>query len=111
MTEEQSSRRRFPRIPAEHVVLARKGGAEEVEEFGKLHSLGLGGRMFVSPEAFGEHAVVELMISIGTRVVPLKARVAYELAEGDRWEVGVEFLQVAEADQEFLRGFLPPGAK
>jgi PilZ domain len=103
----EQSRRRFPRVSAEHVVLARKSGADEVEEFGKMQSLGLGGCMFVSAEPFGEGSVVDLMVSIGSRVVPLKARVAYELAEGDRWEVGVEFLQVQPADAEFLRGFLP----
>ena len=108
MSEEQG-RRRFPRIPAEHVVLVRNSGNEESEEFGKMQSLGLGGCMFVSPERFGLKSVVDLMVSIGSRVVPLKARVVYELAEGDRWEVGVEFLHVAVEDQDFLRGLFPEG--
>lgn len=108
MTDQHPSRRRLPRIAAEHVVLVSKAGPEELEAFAKLHSLSLGGCMFVSPEPLGENTLVDLLLSIGARVVPVKARVVYEKPqEGDRREVGVEFLHVDDADVEYLKGFFP----
>ena len=108
MTDQHPSRRRLPRIAAEHVVMVSTSGPEELEAFAKLHSLGLGGCMFVSPEPLGEGALIDLLLSIGARVVPVKARVVYELPQdGDRREVGVEFLQVADDDVEYLKGFFP----
>ena len=108
MDEPQQSRRRLPRIAAEHVVMVSKSGPEELEAFAKMHSLGLGGCMFVSPEPLGEGTLVDLLLSIGARVVPVKARVVYELPQdGERREVGVEFLHVEPADVEYLKGFFP----
>ena len=108
MTDQHHGRRRLPRIAAEHVVLVSKSGPEELEAFAKMHSLGLGGCMFVSPEPLGEGTLVDLLLSIGARVVPVKARVVYELPqEGDRREVGVEFLHVDTEDVEYLKGFFP----
>lgn len=98
--------RRFPRIPAEHTVLVREladaGPSEEM--FARTRVVGLGGCMFVYPESIGAGVRVELLISLGLRVLRAVARVVYELPVAEGLEIGVEFLDVAEADRALLEG-------
>lgn len=105
MANEFQRQRRFPRIAAEHTVLVTKTGAETHEELSRTRDLGLGGCMFLSDEPLGEGSVIEVLISIGQRVVPTTARVVYEHPGERRFEIGVEFLRLDPADQQFLQSF------
>ena len=102
MSDAFAKRRRFPRIASENVVLLRTGGAADAERLAKTRAIGLGGCSFVTdhPPAIG--AFLELLVSVGGRVVTTRSRVVYEIASGDRREIGVEFLEIDPADREWL---------
>ena len=101
MTQEQPSRRRFPRIPANNAVLVHQLGEGEREELSRTQCLGLGGCMFISPESFGVGAFLRLLITINREVVETVARVVYEIPEeGSRYKIGVEFLVINSKDEE-----------
>jgi len=100
-------RRRFVRFPAELAVLVHKLGPEESENLAKTKVLGLGGCLFVHPGPLGLEETVELLLSAKGRVLRAKARVAYEQQRDDgRYDIGVEFLSMADGDLEQLRAFL-----
>jgi c-di-GMP-binding flagellar brake protein YcgR len=105
VAKEFPQQRRFPRIAAEHTVLVTKTGAENREELSRTRDLGLGGCMFLSDEPLGTGSVIEVLISIGRRVVPTTARVVYERASERRFEIGVEFLRLDPGDHQFLQSF------
>jgi c-di-GMP-binding flagellar brake protein YcgR len=105
LVNEFPQQRRFPRIAAEHTVLVTKAGAEAHEEFSKTRDLGLGGCMFLSDEPLGPGSVIEVLISLGRRVVATTARVVYEHTSERRFEIGVEFLRLDPADHQFLQSF------
>lgn len=101
---EHREKRRFPRIPAEQAVLVKKIGAQEVEEFAKTRTVGLGGCMFVSDSALGLGSGIEMLISVKGGVVKAHARVVYEIAKGKGvYEIGVEFLRLATDDLKLLQ--------
>jgi c-di-GMP-binding flagellar brake protein YcgR len=103
MTDRPNTRR-YPRLAAQHAVLVRRAAPEAEESFAPTRSLSFGGCSFLSPEAFGPGAVVDLLISVQDRVVDAAARVVYENPGADgRNEIGVEFLRIEPADREFLR--------
>jgi hypothetical protein len=110
VADEIPKQRRFPRIAAEHAVLVTKSGTDAVEEFAKTRNLGLGGCMFLSDEALGLGSVIEVLISLAGRVVPTTARVVYEHAGDQRFEIGVEFLRLDPADRQFLQSFFDAGS-
>jgi hypothetical protein len=99
-------RRRFPRIDSQNVVLVRDGEAADAERLAKTRALGLGGCSFVTdrPPAIG--AFVELLLSLGGRVVKTRSRVIYEVASGDRREIGVEFLEIDPDDRAWFESFV-----
>jgi hypothetical protein len=103
-------RRRYPRISSEHALLVRRLDAAEDEAFAKSRTVGLGGLMFRSSEAYGKDALLELLITVRGEVVNARARVVYEtpLAEGEV-EIGVEFLEMDLDDRKTLTDlFVPP---
>lgn len=103
MSEEPRPRRKYPRIASHHSVLVRKAAGEALEAFARTRTMALGGCSFISPEAFGEGAPLELLIAIDHRVISVKARVVYERATDDgRSEIGVEFGPLAEEDAEAI---------
>jgi MarR-like DNA-binding transcriptional regulator SgrR of sgrS sRNA len=105
VANEFPQQRRFPRITAEHTVLVTKAGAETHEELARTRDVGLGGCMFLSDEPLGPGSVIEVLISLGRRVVPTTARVVYEHASERRFEIGVEFLRLDPDDHQFLQSF------
>jgi len=111
VSDANSNKRRFPRIASENVVLVRGGGHAVSEGLAKTRALGLGGCSFVtaSPPAVGSE--VELLLSLGGRVVPTRSRVVYEIAAADRWEIGVEFLEIAAADRDYLESYFGPASE
>ncbi|MCM2270524.1 MAG: PilZ domain-containing protein [Thermoanaerobaculia bacterium] len=110
MSDERPKKRRFPRIASEHVALVRATGAVDSEGFAKTRSLGLGGCSFVTDAALAVGDGVELLLSLAGRAVSATARVVYRLPEGDRHEIGVEFVDVDPADLAFLKSRLPDNA-
>lgn len=110
MSDAFSKQRRFPRIASENVALVRSGDPADAERLAKTRALGLGGCSFVTdrPPAIG--AFIELLLSLGGRVVTTRSRVIYEIASGDRHEIGVEFLEIDRADREYLESFFARSA-
>jgi hypothetical protein len=95
--------RRYPRIPAQHVVMVRSQGIRPLEEFARTRTLGLGGCMFVSTEPLGFGTPLDLAIALDGRVVRTESRVVYERQQGrNAHEVGVEFVDLSAADRSFL---------
>jgi hypothetical protein len=59
--------------------------------------------MFTSREAFGAGSVLELVIKARERLVRTTARVVWEAPKGaDTYEIGCEFLDLAEEDRAAL---------
>jgi hypothetical protein len=106
MEEERVEKRRFPRVPAEHVVLVKKLGEEELEEFAKTRTVGLGGCMFISDSPLGLGSGVEVLMSLEGKVVQAQARVVYEIVRSEREvQIGVEFLHMRPEDMRVLETF------
>ena len=106
MSEDQTQRR-YPRVDADHVVLVKRLGPPPVEGFTRTRVMGLGGCMLVSDEPLGAESRLEVLLSFSGRVVSTRGRVAYEInAAPGVYEVGVEFLEVADDDREFLHRVL-----
>ena len=111
MSEPPHKQRRFPRIATENVALVRTvGEGEEVEGFAKTRSLGLGGCGFVTDQALAEGSTVHLLVSLAGRAIAMTARVVYSKPLGDRWDSGVEFVDIEASDLAFLKSKLPDGA-
>lgn len=101
--------RRYPRIHTALPLLARAlGNADDYEEMTLVRTLGLGGCMFHSPRPLGYRTLVQLLISVGARIVRTEGRVVWERTHGDGGvQVGVEFLRVAAEDRAALRTLFP----
>ena len=102
MMEEQVKRRRYPRIPSENAVLVKMLGSEVSEGFAKTFSVGLGGCMFLNTESIGVGAYLDLLISVRGTVAKAMAKVVYELPDDNGYQVGVEFIQISDADRRLL---------
>ena len=100
--------RRFPRMPAEIVVMVSKPEPQPVEGFGKTRSVGLGGCSIVVPSSLDVGTTIDLSLSIGGRVVSAVAQVVYENPADKGYEVGVEFVRLDSSDRQFLRRYLNP---
>jgi len=97
MTEQFSTRRRFPRIASNHAVLVKKLGSE-LEEFGLTTTMARGGCSFLADEAIGAGSHIEMLITVDGTVVSARGRIVYENdAEDGRKEIGVEFAGVDDA--------------
>ena len=112
MDEEFPIERRFPRIPSHHAVLVKRlDPVRPTEELALTEVVGLGGFMFLSEESLGVGSLLEVLISLEGRVLKTVSRVVYEHPgpEG-KLEVGVEFLEIPEADREALSVILERGS-
>lgn len=104
MENPYAKQRRFPRIPAEYPVLVRKLEGEKVTRLSHTRVVGLGGCMFQHDRPFGAAALLSLLILVKDRYIETRARVAYELLQKDqKYEIGVEFLEIDEDDFLALR--------
>jgi hypothetical protein len=102
--------RRFPRMPAEIVVLVSKPEPQAAEGFAKTRVVGMGGCGFVVPAPLGVGSTIDLSLSIGGRVISAVAQVVYEIPRESGVEVGVEFVRLDKSDRQFLRRYLNPVA-
>jgi hypothetical protein len=104
---EKTPTRRFPRIPAQHVVMIHALGQRPLEEFARTRTIGLGGCMFVSEEPLVHGTPLDLAIALGGRVVRAESRVVYQKERaGKLHEVGVEFVDLSSSDRTFLEGVM-----
>ncbi len=107
MTDTPREQRKFPRIPAEKTLLVKKIGDEASESLAKTRTVGGGGCMFVHHEPLGVGSGVELLISLGGRVLKAHGRVVWEVVtEPGRVEVGVEFIAISPKDRKALEALL-----
>jgi len=97
-----SPQRRFPRIPSKNSLLIKTLDAPAAGRLARTQVLGLGGCMFHSDEPFGVGANLSLHIAVQERFIRALGRVAYENRRGDRYEVGVEFLEISDEEKDLL---------
>ena len=91
--------RRFRRIRSQNAILVTKREDEKVEDLISTNSISAGGCGFISHEKLGVDALVSLLISIRHHVVKATGRVVYERPlEDGTYDVGVEFLDIAESE-------------
>ncbi len=92
--------RRFPRISTENVVLVNRLGDDEFDGFVRTREMGAGGCCFVSSEEQKMHNFLRLLISVRHEVIEARAKVVYvNTLEDERFEIGVEFLEMKEEDR------------
>ncbi len=108
MNDAYERQRRFPRIPSENPVFVKKLDDENVGAFGKTQEVGLGGCMFTNDEVLGPGSVLMMFISVQGRVLEAKVRVVYERPKGDKFEVGVEFLEMDPVEKNVLERLFEP---
>lgn len=99
-------KRRYPRVPVDRPSLVRVLDPEPFqrpfEDFTRTRVLGPGGCMFLSSEPVGFGSLMEMLITLGERVVRADSRVVYEIERGSEHEVGVEFLRMSPGDRAYL---------
>jgi hypothetical protein len=104
------SRRRFPRIPSEHLVLVNKVGDAEAEQLARTCNMSRGGCMVRVRERLGNGSVVQVLVKIGDQVVDSLGRVVYEIPRRrGEVDVGIEFLYLADGDQRRLASLIGEG--
>ena len=93
------TRRQFPRIPAEDIVLIHRIGPAEQEEQTTARQIGLGGLMISSVESLG----VDSYLTIDAEEVEATGRVVWEKpAEDGTYDVGVAFISIDAAHSETI---------
>ena len=85
------TRRQFPRIPAEDVVLIHRIGPAEQEEQTKVRQIGLGGLMISSVESLGVDSYLRLKLTIDAEEVEATGRVVWEKPAGPTWTRGASW--------------------
>jgi Tfp pilus assembly protein PilZ len=105
---DQSSARRFPRVNSEHVISVRpltSTGAAGTVTTSKV--VGLGGIMFLYPKRLGKGKVLELTILAGVEPLTIPVKVVWcGKADKGGWQVGVEFQEISENDQDKILDLL-----
>jgi len=110
MDTPRPSRRHFPRIPSEHLVLVNKVGDAEAEQLARTRNMSRGGCLVRVRERFGNGSVVQVLVKIGDQVVDSLGRVVYEISRRrGEVDVGIEFLYLNEADQRRLAMLIGEG--
>ena len=107
MSREQTTRRQFPRIPAENAVLIHRLGPAEQEALTRTRQIGARGVMVSSVEPIGVDSYLQLKITIGNEVVEATGRVVWENPSDDgTFDVGVAFISIDSAHQERIMSLL-----
>lgn len=97
------TRRQFPRIPTENVVLIHRIGPSEQQGEATARQLGLGGLMISSLEPLGVDSFLKLKISIDADVVEATGRVVWERpADDGSYDVGVAFVSIDSAHSDTI---------
>jgi hypothetical protein len=97
------TRRQYPRIPAENLVMIHRIGPTEQRGKGTTRQLGLGGLMISSAEPLGVDSFLKLKISIDADVVEATGRVVWEKPAADGgYDVGVAFISIDSAHSDTI---------
>ena len=97
------TRRQFPRIPAENVVMIHRIGPAEQKEMATARSIGLGGLMISSVEPLGVDSYLRIKITIDAEAVEATGRVVWEKPDGDgAYDVGVAFVSIDAAHADHI---------
>ena len=102
MHTEYSSSRRYPRIPSRNTILVKKLDTPTPGRLTKTQVLGLGGCMFLSDDSIGVDSHLSLHIAVKDRFIRAQAKVVYEILKEDRFEVGVQFLEITPEEMALL---------
>jgi len=97
------TRRQFPRIPAENVVMIHRIGPAEHQKMATARQIGLGGLMISSLEPLGVDSYLRLKITIDNDVVEATGRVVWERpADDGSIDVGVAFISIDSAHSDTI---------
>ena len=97
------SRRQFPRISAENVVMIHRIGPAEQQEMATARQIGLGGLMISSVEPLGVDSYLRLKITIENEVVEATGKVVWEKpADDGTMDVGVAFISIDSAHSDTI---------
>lgn len=103
-----TTERKYPRMSATFVVAARRRGPDgsaSAPLLGRTRSVGLGGFLFECGEPLEPGVMLDVELVIGERTIAAAARVVYrEPGRDEPWGVGVQFVDLAEDDRDFLLG-------
>jgi hypothetical protein len=106
MDDGSKDRRQFPRIAAEHTVLIESVD-HSTTGFARTQVVALGGCGFLTRETLDLGDELDLLVTLGGRILRVRARTVYTRSAPDgRNEVGVEFLEISEEDLRLLEGAL-----
>lgn len=100
------SRRRFPRVSTDAVVLVTTVGDADAEQLARARNVSLGGCQVVVDRPLRRGTLVQVLVRVEDHVVDALGRVVYELRQGGRVEAGVEFLYLSEGDRRRLAAVL-----
>ena len=97
------TRRQFPRVPAEDVVMIHRIGPAEQEEQTTARQIGLGGLMISSVDSLGVDSYLRLKITIDAEEVEATGRVVWEKpAKDGTFDVGVAFISIDAAHADTI---------
>jgi hypothetical protein len=99
------TRRQFPRIPAENVVMIHRIGPADQEEHATARQIGLGGLMISSVEPLGVDSYLRLKVTIDAEEVEATGRVVWEKLARDgsgSYDVGVAFISIDSAHADTI---------
>jgi hypothetical protein len=108
VTEAYPTPRRYPRIPSKNHVFVKKVQDETAGSLSRTMELGLGGCMFVSDETWEPGTALSMLISVQERVIEATARVVYGRPDGQKFDIGVEFLELDSAERVILEKLFEP---
>ncbi len=98
-----NSRRKYPRISSENVVMIHRIGPAEQAEMATARQIGLGGLMVSSVESLGVDSYLRLTITIDHEVVEATGRVVWEKPGADgAFDVGVAFVSIDSAHSDTI---------
>jgi c-di-GMP-binding flagellar brake protein YcgR len=100
------SRRRFPRVSTDAVVLVTTVGDADAERLARTRNVSLGGCQVVVDGTLRRGTLVQVLVRVGDHVVDALGRVVYELRQGGRVEAGIEFLYLSDGDRRQLEAVL-----
>ena len=108
MVEEYTQKRRFPRIPSTNSVMVTKLADDRVEGFTKTKVVSPGGCLIMSDVPLGVGSLLEIRIAVRGHLATAVGRVIHETPKSPgEIEVGVEFVEIGEADRDAIRGLFP----
>jgi hypothetical protein len=104
MSEEFKKQRRYPRIRSEYPALVKRLDPELFTGLATARVMSLGGCMVEHEGPLGDGTPVELRFSVAGRIISARGIVASERkAQGNTYEVGVEFFSIPLPDLELLQ--------